>query len=94
MPWAWHPRSSDEPVLALVRRYGSRLMPQGFFADGAARDGYVAALEALDRDPGDKPRAWRYGMDETVLDERVRSTEIANWITHQVLPGRAQKGRS
>jgi len=23
----------------------------------------------------------------------VRSTEIANWIAHQVLPGRATKGR-
>jgi len=47
----------------------------------------------LDRNPDDKPLAWRYGMDETVLDRRVRSTEIANWIAHQVLPGRATKGR-
>jgi hypothetical protein len=32
-------------------------------------------------------------MDETVLDGRVRSTEIANWIAHQVLPGRAARER-
>lgn len=94
--WAvqYHPEFSLGDMAAIVRRYGSRLMKEGFFADGAARDGYVADLEALDRDPDDKPLAWRYGMDETVLDERVRSTEIANWITHQVLPGRARKGRS
>ena len=94
--WAvqYHPEFSLGDMAAIVRRYGARLMREGFFADEAARDGYVADLEALDRDPDDKPRAWRYGMDETVLDERVRSTEIANWITHQVLPGRAQKGRS
>ena len=62
-------------------------------SDLAARDSYVADLETLDRDPDNKPLAWRYGMDDTVLDRRVRATEIANWIAHQVLPGRAKRGR-
>ena len=94
--WAvqYHPEFSLGDMAAIVRRYGARLMKEGFFADEAARDGYVADLEALERDPADKPLAWRYGMDETVLDERVRSTEIANWIAQQVLPARAAKGRS
>lgn len=90
----YHPEFSLGDMAAIVRRYGSRLMKEGFFADAAARDNYVADLEALDRNPGDRPLAWRYGMDETVLDRRVRSTEIANWIAHQVLPGRAAKGRA
>ncbi len=89
----YHPEFSLGDMAAIVRRYGSRLMREGFFADAAARDHYVADLETLDRNPDDKPLAWRYGMDETVLDRRVRSTEIANWIGHQVLPGRATKGR-
>ena len=89
----YHPEFSLGDMAAIVRRYGSRLMREGFFADAAARDHYVADLETLDRNPDDKPLAWRYGMDETVLDGRVRSTEIANWIAHQVLPGRATKGR-
>ena len=89
----YHPEFSLGDMAAIVRRYGSRLMREGFFADAAARDHYVADLETLDRNPDDKPLAWRYGMDETVLDRRVRSTEIANWIAHQVLPGRATKGR-
>ena len=89
----YHPEFSLGDMAAIVRRYGSRLMQEGFFADAAARDNYVADLETLDRNPDDKPLAWRYGMDETVLDRRVRSTEIANWIAHQVLPGRATKGR-
>jgi GMP synthase (glutamine-hydrolysing) len=89
----YHPEFSLGDMAAIVRRYGSRLMREGFFADAAARDHYVADLEMLDRNPDDKPLAWRYGMDETVLDRRVRSTEIANWIAHQVLPGRATKGR-
>jgi len=89
----YHPEFSLGDMAAIVRRYGSRLMREGFFADAAPRDHYVADLETLDRNPDDKPLAWRYGMDETVLDRRVRSTEIANWIAHQVLPGRATKGR-
>jgi len=90
----YHPEFSLGDMAAIVRRYGSRLMREGFFADAAARDHYVADLETLDRNPDDKPLAWRYGMDETVLDGRVRSTEIANWIAHQVLPGRAGRGRA
>jgi len=89
----YHPEFSLGDMAAIVRRYGSRLMREGFFADAAARDHYVADLETLDRNPDDKPLAWRYGMDETVLDGRVRSTEIANWIAHQVLPGRAARER-
>lgn len=89
----YHPEFSLGDMAAIVRRYGSRLMREGFFADAAARDHYVADLETLDRNPDDKPLAWRYGMDETVLDRRVRSTEIANWIAHQVLPGRAARER-
>jgi GMP synthase (glutamine-hydrolysing) len=89
----YHPEFSLGDMAAVVRRYGSRLMKEGFFADAAARDNYVADLETLDRDPDNKPLAWRYGMDDTVLDRRVRATEIANWIAHQVLPGRAKRGR-
>jgi hypothetical protein len=33
-------------------------------------------------------------MDETVLDERARTIELANWIRHQVLPARVTRGRS
>ena len=93
--WAvqYHPEFSLADMAAIVRRYGRRLVGEGFFADEAARDGYVADLEALDRAPDNKPLAWRYGIDETVLDPQVRTAEIANWITHQVLPARAKRGR-
>lgn len=90
----YHPEFSLGDMAAIVRRYGSRLMKEGFFIDAAARDGYVADLETLDRAPHNKPLAWRYGMDETVLDGRVRSTELANWIADQVLPHRTKCGRS
>jgi GMP synthase (glutamine-hydrolysing) len=94
--WAvqYHPEFSLADMAAIVRRYGPRLIREGFFADETARDGYVADLETLDREPDNKPLAWRYGMDAAVLDPGVRTMEIANWITHQVLPTRAERGRA
>ena len=48
----YHPEFSLADMAAIVRRYGARLIQEGFFADEAARDAYVADLEALDREPG------------------------------------------
>jgi GMP synthase (glutamine-hydrolysing) len=89
----YHPEFSLADIAVVIRRYGSRLIREGFFADTSARDAYTADLEALHHEPGLKPISWRYGIDDTVLDERVRTTEIANWITHQVLPTRQTRGR-
>jgi GMP synthase (glutamine-hydrolysing) len=82
----YHPEFSLHDIAVVIRRYGSRLIREGFFADTAARDAYAADLEALGRDPAAKPIAWRYGIDNTVLDPGLRSAELANWVTHQVLP--------
>jgi len=89
----YHPEFTLADMAAIVRRYGRRVVSEGFFADEAARDAYVADLEALDREPDNKPLAWRYGIDQTVLKPAVRTAELANWITHQVLPARAKRGR-
>jgi GMP synthase (glutamine-hydrolysing) len=82
----YHPEFSLHDIAVVIRRYGPRLIGEGFFADTAARDAYTAELQELGRDPGLKPIAWRYGIDATVLDPDVRSAELANWIMHQVLP--------
>ena len=89
----YHPEFSLADMAAIMRRYGPRLMREGFFADAETRDAYIADLDTLDRAPDDKPLAWRYGIDASVLDWRVRTTEIANWITHQVLPTMTARGR-
>jgi GMP synthase (glutamine-hydrolysing) len=82
----YHPEFSLHDIAVVIRRYGSRLIREGFFADTAARDAYTVDLEALGRDPAAKPIAWRYGIDNTVLDPGLRSAELANWVMHQVLP--------
>ena len=88
----YHPEFSLADIAVIIRRYGSQLIREGFFPDMAARDAYTADLEMLQREPGRKPITWRYGIDNTVLDARVRTAEIANWITHQVLPARQKRG--
>jgi len=89
----YHPEFSLGDIAVVIRRYGSRLVHEGFFADIPARDAYTADLETLGREPGNKPLAWRYGIDNTVLDTSVRTAEIANWLKHLVLPTRSQRGR-
>ena len=69
-------------------------MREGFFADETGSAAYMADLETLDRAPDNKALAWRHGIDETVLNPGVRTMEIANWITHQVLPVRTERGRA
>jgi GMP synthase (glutamine-hydrolysing) len=90
----YHPEFSLADIAVIIRRYGSQLVREGFFADIAARDAYTADLEMLQHQPSLKPIAWRYGIDDTVLDARVRTAEIANWVTHQVLPTRQKRGRA
>ena len=89
----YHPEFSLHDMAVIVRRYGRQLIKEGFFSDDASRDAYIADLTTLDREPDNKSLAWRYGIDETVLNPVVRTAELANWITHQVLPTRANRGR-
>ena len=48
---------------------------------------------ALDRNPAEKRLAWRYGISKNVLDKKLRTGEVANWLQYQVLPTRAKRGR-
>ena len=89
----YHPEFTLADMAVIVKRYGGRLIKEGFFADETARDTYIADLQALNREPANKSLAWRYGIDEAVLNPAIRTAELANWITHQVLPTRASRGR-
>lgn len=94
--WAvqYHPEYPLREVAAIVRRTGVQLVQEGFFADLADLKGYAADLDSLDRDPHNKPLAWRYGLDDAVLDRALQTREIANWIARMVLPTRSRRGRA
>jgi GMP synthase (glutamine-hydrolysing) len=89
----YHPEYPLSELAAIVRRIGTRLIAEGFFADERDMNSFAQDLDALHRDPASKRLAWRHGVSGNVLDPKLRTGEIANWIEFQVLPTRAKRGR-
>jgi GMP synthase (glutamine-hydrolysing) len=89
----YHPEYPLREVAAIVRRIGPRLIGEGFFLDEADIGTFAGDLDALDRNPADKRLSWRHGISQNVLDKRLRTGEVANWLEFQVLPARAKRGR-
>jgi GMP synthase (glutamine-hydrolysing) len=89
----YHPEYPLREVAAIVRRIGTRLIEEGFFADEPDMRGFAADLDTLDRDPDCKRLSWRNGISKNILDKKLRVGEIANWIEFQVLPTRVKRGR-
>jgi GMP synthase (glutamine-hydrolysing) len=89
----YHPEYSLHDMASTVRRYGKRMVDDGFFSNESELLNYAHDLEVLHSDPRNRSLAWRHGIDGAVLDKPVRVKEICNWIEHQVKPGRAKRGR-
>jgi GMP synthase (glutamine-hydrolysing) len=89
----YHPEYPLREVAAIVRRIGARLLEEGFFKDTADIQVFAADLDTLDRDPDCKRLAWRHGISKNVLDKKLRTSEVANWMEFQVLPTRVKRGR-
>ncbi len=89
----YHPEYPLREVAAIVRRIGDRLIEEGFFKDIADIKVFSDDLDALDRDPDCKRLYWRHGISKNVLDKKLRTSEVANWIELQVLPTRVKRGR-
>jgi GMP synthase (glutamine-hydrolysing) len=93
--WAvqYHPEYPLRELAAIVRRIGTRLIDEGFFADETDMRSYAEDMDLLDRDPACKRLSWRHGISANVLDKTLRTGELANWLEFQVLPTRAKRGR-
>jgi GMP synthase (glutamine-hydrolysing) len=89
----YHPEYALREVATIVRRIGKRLINEGFFQDEADINIFAGDLDVLDANPAEKRLSWRYGISKNVLDKKLRTGEIANWIEYQVLPTRAKRGR-
>jgi len=89
----YHPEYPLRELAAIVRRIGTRLIGEGFFADEKDMIGFARDLDALDRDPACKRLSWRHGISKNVLDKKLRVSEVANWVEFQVLPTRVKRGR-
>jgi GMP synthase (glutamine-hydrolysing) len=93
--WAvqYHPEYPLRELAAIVRRIGTRLIGEGFFADEIGVQGFAQDLDTLDKDPECKRLSWLHGISKNVLDKKLRVSEVANWIEFQVLPKRVKRGR-
>jgi GMP synthase (glutamine-hydrolysing) len=89
----YHPEYPLRELAAIVRRIGTRLIGEGFFADDLDMIAFAQDLDSLDRDPACKRLSWRHGISQNVLDKKLRVSEVANWIEFQVLPTRVKRGR-
>jgi GMP synthase - Glutamine amidotransferase domain len=95
MAWAvqYHPEYPLRELAAIVRRIGTRLIGEGFFADERDMICFAQDLDLLDRDPACKRLSWRHGISHNVLNKKLRVSEVANWVEYQVLPTRVKRGR-
>ncbi|MBV8791340.1 MAG: type 1 glutamine amidotransferase [Pseudolabrys sp.] len=89
----YHPEYPMRELAVIVRRIGTRLISEGFFTNVKDVEEYAKELDTLDKDPDDKRLAWRNGISKNVLDKKLRTLEVSNWIEFQVLPMRVKRGR-
>ncbi|MBV9556134.1 MAG: type 1 glutamine amidotransferase [Pseudolabrys sp.] len=89
----YHPEYPMRELAVIVRRIGTRLISEGFFTNAGDVDEFANELDALDKNPEEKRLAWRNGISKNVLDRKLRTLEVANWIEFQVLPMRVKRGR-
>lgn len=82
----YHPEFSLAELASILRRRTKTLVAEGFVADEASAHAHCDELEALHRDPARRDLAWKHALDDQVLDEAKRLTELRNFITHRVKP--------
>lgn len=87
--WApqYHPEFDLFELARLLQSRAELLVAEGFFADRAAAERYVADLDALHREPARGDLRYALAIDDDVLDDRVRLAELRNWIERLVVPG-------
>jgi GMP synthase (glutamine-hydrolysing) len=89
----YHPEYPLREVATIVRRIGPRLIDEGFFLNTADIETFASDLDTLDRNPNDKRLSWRHGISRNVLEKKLRTGEVANWLEFGELPTRAKRGR-
>ncbi len=85
--WAvqYHPEFDLKQLVQLYTLYADDMIAQGFFADRAALESYVATLSELAKDSANAGLAWQLGVDTDITDDSSRRAEIINWIESCIL---------
>ncbi len=85
--WAvqYHPEFDIAHISKLFDLYASDMVKQGFFEDETDAREYKHKLDALDHDRQNSALRWQLGIDDDILDDRMRRAEIINWVECCVL---------
>lgn len=90
----YHPEFPLRQVASILGRMKPILVQEGFRRDEAAASQWLDELVTLDADPARHDLAWAHGLDEEVLDDAKRVTELRNFLAHRVKPHASARGRA
>lgn len=89
----YHPEYSLFDIAATLRRYGMRLIDDGFYRSLEELEVHAGLFAALGQDAGRRDLAWRLGIDADLLDPLTRTAEISNWLRYSVRPAQSRRMR-
>ncbi|WP_457637683.1 type 1 glutamine amidotransferase [Oceanithermus sp.] len=86
--WAtqYHPEFDLWENARLIAARAGALVKEGFFEKEEDVLRYAAKMKELFKNPGNEQLRRELGVDETLLDDRIRQLEFANWLEHLVKP--------
>ena len=90
----YHPEFPLRQVASIMERMVPLLIEEGFRANEADAQGWLADLRTLEADPARRDLAWAHALDAEVLDDHRRVTELRNFLTHRVRPRASERGRA
>ncbi len=76
----YHPEYDFSEIAALSRFRAEGLIDDGFVADEAGLQAYIADCQALSDNPRDADLRAGLQADDAVLDQKVRQNEVSNWL--------------
>jgi GMP synthase (glutamine-hydrolysing) len=90
----YHPEFGLDELATILERRTAILVEEGFCSSTEDALAYVGDLRALHARSDHPGLAWRYGLDQEVLDPVRRTREIRNFIEHRVKPEKSRRGRA
>jgi GMP synthase (glutamine-hydrolysing) len=90
----YHPEFCLAELASILVNMAPIMADEGFFRTSEEHSRYVGDLYALHEDRGRVDLAWRFGLDEQVLDDDLRLIELRNFIKARVKPTKSARGRA
>lgn len=91
--WAvqYHPEHEPATSAAIIESRAQRLIEEGFAASVEHMAEWVRDLREIEKNPGRRDLAWRYGLGPEVMRPEIRTREIGNWLAAKAMPRAAAR---